>query len=337
MKIIQLLHTAAAIAKAVGTADGANDRRRGLRRLQNDGNDPTPPAPASNITCAADETPCHIETGDTESCAKAGETCPCYYTELQCSDPHFGEYCDSICCEWGVQERCHQQSSDPGYFDVFCASLASGGCPCPEGQTKCGRVMAHDGTVTSTGYCTSVCCDGLDEHGQQLQEQCFDENYDVSSCALIAQGGCPCPEGQTKCGSTEKWAGYCTDVCCGADEEACYDDAGKKSCSKKSKEEGCGSAGKSIGHWRSRVASTILAQGTGGQISYYSSIKDRKEKLLSLAQAQTTPAETLMPEVHHLIKHLEEEEAALFHAIRLGKKKRPAANSGGDEIVFSIL
>ena len=110
MKIIQLLHTAIVIAKVVGTADvdGANDRgRRGLRRLQNGGDDPAPPraVPESNaITCAADETPCHIETGTTESCARAGEACPCYFNERQCSDVRFGEYCDTICCEWGVQE-----------------------------------------------------------------------------------------------------------------------------------------------------------------------------------------------------------------------------------------
>jgi len=232
-----------------------------------------------------------------------------------------------------MYRRCRQPSSDPGYFDVFCAPLASGGCPCPEGQTKCGRVTTDDGTVTSEGYCTHICCDGDDEHGQPLQERCFDENYDVSSCALISQGGCPCPEGKTKCGSAEDWAGYCTDVCCEADEDACYDDAGNKSCSKKSNEEGCGSVGKRIGHWQSRVASTILSGGTGGQISYYSTMKDRKEVLLSLARAGDV---LISKDVHHLIKHLEEEEAALFHAIRLGTKKtRSSANNWGEEMAFS--
>ncbi len=45
-----------------------------------------------------------------------------------------------------------------------------------------------------TGYCTEVCCDEITE------ETCYsDITGHVESCALLSEGGCPCPEGETKC------------------------------------------------------------------------------------------------------------------------------------------
>ena len=45
------------------------------------------------------------------------------------------------------------------------------------------------------GCCTYICCD------DQTEETCYDyHSGTVKSCALIANGGCPCPEDQVKCG-----------------------------------------------------------------------------------------------------------------------------------------
>ena len=42
------------------------------------------------------------------------------------------------------------------------------------------------------GWCTDICCD------QRTEEYCYDN--DVGNyCALIANGGCPCPEGTERC------------------------------------------------------------------------------------------------------------------------------------------
>lgn len=294
MKTIRLIHSAAAISIVVGKEDW-QPRDRGLRRgLQ-----------TKNKTCdpTAGETPCHDELGAVVSCAEPDESCPCPGAESKCDSPRFGEYCDTVCCEWDAQERCHAPDpDDPAVWDVWCADVADGGCPCPDGEVKCG-VSEYDGGYS--GHCATLCCG----EGEQT---CYDEKYDPSHCASVADGGCSCPRGREKCGGTEDWAGYCTDVCCDADyEETCYDERGEKSCSEIS-QGGC-SRNTSYDHWKSRVASTILAKGTGGQVSYYSAIQTRRKKLL---------AEDAFPEWQKMAKHLESEEAALFHAIRLGDRKK---------------
>mmetsp|Transcript_21050 Transcript_21050/g.45636 ORF Transcript_21050/g.45636 Transcript_21050/m.45636 type:complete len:315 (-) Transcript_21050:83-1027(-) len=308
MKTIQLLQSAAAISIVVGKDNAPNNHRPSnnnnqhqhqhhLRRhLQ-----------FQNVTCAANETPCHLETDDVVACAKEGEDCPCYFNERRCSDEHFGDYCDTVCCEWGVQERCHEPSIDnPGFADVFCANIADGGCPCPEGETKCGT------SESSIGYCMAVCCDG------ELQQTCFDENYNPSYCAeegecRRSQSQSECSEGKIRCGGDDDWAGYCTNVCCEFDEETCYNDQGKNSCNKISLG-GC-SPNTSHDFWKSRLASTILAKGTASQVSYYSAMKSRKKELLASLDM-------------HMIRNLEAEEAALFHAIRI--RERGSSDRGGE-------
>lgn len=219
------------------------------------------------------------------------------------------------------------------YYDVWCANVDEGGCPCPAGEAKCG-VFEVDGG--HTGYCTPLCCDNDNDRDEgRLQEQqrqrqtCYDENYDPSYCAYVDEGGCPCPEGQIKCGGTEDWAGYCTEACCDHDEEACYDARGNKSCDK-ILEGGC-SLDTSYKYWESRVASTILSKGTGSQVSYYASIKGRKKQLLVAEDGDGASID-----IRKLIKYAEEEEAALFHAIRLGKEKKNAAKIEEVTMVTSI-
>jgi len=70
-----------------------------------------------------------------------------------------------------------------------------------------------------------VCCDDL------IEETCFSEYTGLAeSCALITDGGCPCPYGMKKCGATEAHAGYCASVCCGDGQELCYNMNGYQYC-----------------------------------------------------------------------------------------------------------
>jgi hypothetical protein len=106
--------------------------------------------------------------------------------------------------------------------------MSEGGCPCQEGQTKCGADLQNN----ITGYCiyieSDVCCDATTE------ETCYERDLITgeykASCKAIADGGCPCPEGWEKCGQDlqNNVAGWCinilTDVCCDATtEETCYE------------------------------------------------------------------------------------------------------------------
>ena len=100
------------------------------------------------------------------------------------------------------------------------------------------------------GWCTDVCCN------QKTEETCYDYDGGTSNyCALIADGGCPCPKGTEKCGQGKilqvtvlqrklnfislilmfhfayllsdldnNLAGWCTDICCDDEtKETCYD------------------------------------------------------------------------------------------------------------------
>lgn len=140
--------------------------------------------------------------------------------------------------------------------------------------------------------------------------------------ALISEGGCPCPDGQVKCGGTGDWAGYCTDECCNlATEETCYDANAKKSCRKIDEEGGCDADDTSYQMWASRFASVILSRGTGSQVAYYASIRERREKLLAAGEGSNED------EVATMMKHLEAEEASLFHAVRARKSRLPKKKS----------
>lgn len=111
-------------------------------------------------------------------------------------------------CNWESEETCYD---DIGNF-VECVPHADGGCPCPEGQEKC------DASKGDSGYCIEheYCCDWDSE------DTCYDDNWNVVGCVPYADGGCPCPEGQEKCGAL--WpkfyeAGYCTEFCCTDEQE----------------------------------------------------------------------------------------------------------------------
>ena len=70
------------------------------------------------------------------------------------------------------------------------------------------------------GYCIApdLCC-------AEDEELCYSDDWigTPESCALISEGGCPCPEGETKCGSEPdlNYSGYCTSLCW--EEQTCYD------------------------------------------------------------------------------------------------------------------
>ena len=39
--------------------------------------------------------------------------------------------------------------------------------------------------------------------------------WEETGCAALDEGGCPCPEGQVKCGAMPEWdyPGFCTEHC----------------------------------------------------------------------------------------------------------------------------
>lgn len=86
----------------------------------------------------------------------------------------------------------------------------------------------QDGTPTPEHYCAdlskdcpvAVCCD------IRTEETCFDAiTWDPIGCARYDRGGCPCPEGEVKCGANEFSSGYCTKLCCDwSTEQTCYDE-----------------------------------------------------------------------------------------------------------------
>jgi hypothetical protein len=130
------------------------------------------------------------------------------------------------CCDSDTEEICYDY--DDGYNKPFtnqyCAAIAGGGCPCPDDQVKCGQgkiilfLVANEQVINFislilmflitcslsdldndyAGYCTDVCCD------QKTEETCYNYDYETgtsnTTCAPIANGGCPCQENQVKCG-----------------------------------------------------------------------------------------------------------------------------------------
>jgi hypothetical protein len=120
---------------------------------------------------------------------------------------------DDLDCDWTNDEICY----DENWNEIGCEPYASGGCPCPAGQEKCGL----DIDIGWSGYCTEpeFCCEA-DE------ELCYDDDYNPTGCKLIADGGCPCKEGEEKCGAVLEWniGGYCTAFCCSDEEETCLDE-----------------------------------------------------------------------------------------------------------------
>ncbi|KAL7465812.1 hypothetical protein ACHAXS_006131 [Conticribra weissflogii] len=157
-------------------------------------------------------------TGHVESCALLSEGgCPCPEGETKCKG--LGDivgYCAKVCCDHSIEETCY--SIFTGDAEA-CALITDGGCPCSDGEIKCGVTDEY------AGYCTSVCCDEI------IEETCYSEYTGLAeSCALITDGGCPCPYGMKKCGATESYAGYCGNECCGDEQELCYNINGYQYC-----------------------------------------------------------------------------------------------------------
>ena len=69
-------------------------------------------------------------------------------------------------------------------------------------------------------YCAAVCCD-------DTEETCLGADYLPESCASIADGGCPCEEGEEKCDAdfANGVPGYCAPkgFCCDETEDECWD------------------------------------------------------------------------------------------------------------------
>lgn len=117
-----------------------------------------------------------------------------------------------------------------------------------------------------------VCCD------IRTEEICYDSvKKDPISCARYDEGGCPCPEGQVKCGKSEHTNGHCipSDTpCCDFDEQACSDGTCKKydegpcpaSSSRRQPDESSGSSSKDftvktrLGH--TRIGGTTKVEAT---------------------------------------------------------------------------
>ena len=130
-------------------------------------------------------------------------------------DNGYAGWCTDVCCNQKTEEYCYDYDGGSNY----CALIADGGCPCQESQVKCGQskilqvivlqrklnfisliLMFHFAYLLSDldnsypGWCTEICCD------QQTEETCYDYDGGSNYCALIADGGCPCPKGTERCG-----------------------------------------------------------------------------------------------------------------------------------------
>jgi hypothetical protein len=60
--------------------------------------------------------------------------------------------------------------------------------------------------------CNFICCNTT------TQETCYawdDSGNIIPSCALIADGGCPCPDGYEKCGADLNNEPYCAEIAAG--------------------------------------------------------------------------------------------------------------------------
>ncbi|KAL7489518.1 hypothetical protein ACHAW6_015195 [Cyclotella cf. meneghiniana] len=56
------------------------------------------------------------------------------------------------------------------------------------------------------------------------EQPCFDEYWNIISCAPYAEGGCKCPPGQQRCGANAIFIGYCASLCCDHETEySCWE------------------------------------------------------------------------------------------------------------------
>ena len=256
------------------------------------------------------EETCYDENG--MSCAKYSDGgCPCAENQTKCGAfEGYPGYCTDLCCDGSTEETCY----DENYSPVSCAKIDEGGCACPDGEEKCGANVDFGWP----GYCTDLCC-GFDE------ETCYDESYSPVSCANIAEGGCPCPDGEEKCGADVVfgWAGYCTALCCNWEtEETCYDENWYPISCAKYDEGGC-PFNTRYDHRKSQITAFIQTKGGGKDIALFHAINNRKEKVLERGSSKMSAIEQMTAV----------EEIALFHAITLRESNALTKTSG----VFSSM
>lgn len=106
---------------------------------------------------------------------------------------------EAVCCNVRTEETCYDETTEVA---TSCARYDEGGCPCPEGQVRCGV------SQFSSGYCTSLCCDWT------IEETCYDGNMEPAYCKRYDDGTCPNPSLNTQGvrinrsdGDDEKWNG----------------------------------------------------------------------------------------------------------------------------------
>ncbi|KAL7444217.1 hypothetical protein ACHAXH_007228 [Discostella pseudostelligera] len=181
------------------------------------------------VCCDSTEEACWDYADDgislTQYCASLADGgCSCPEGQEKCDgDPLNGiaSYCATICCDPYTEETCYDDDED-GKVNQYCTAFAEGGCPCPQGQEMCNADQLNG----FASYCAVVCCDSIKE------EICVDldeDGYVNQYCAAIAEGGCPCHEGQKKCNDPfNDGSSYCALVCCNGNEETCsyYDNEG---------------------------------------------------------------------------------------------------------------
>ncbi|KAL3775862.1 hypothetical protein ACHAW5_010156 [Stephanodiscus triporus] len=199
------------------------------------------PCPAGQERCGADlannntgwcaddccdlntEEICYNYTGciSNQYCAAISDGgCPCPDGTERCGadlENNVVGWCDVICCDAATQETCYEYY-DNGTYNGYCAAIADGGCPCPDGTERCGADLENN----VVGWCDVICCD------MATQETCYDWESGTYNgyCAAIADGGCPCPDGTERCGADleNNDVGWCDVICCNATtEETCYD------------------------------------------------------------------------------------------------------------------
>jgi hypothetical protein len=182
-----------------------------------------------NISCKDTEQSCMNDDNIVLSCGSwdgaggVGDGCACPEGLTKCYDgcawgPEV--LCTDVCCNdratdgSRLQETCYPNgASDPK--GKFCANVEDGGCPCPEGEKKCSGEF-DEYSKSPTGTCiknTSLCCD------YKTHETCGDF-MNPDSCALIADGGCPCADDEVKCNADQPtYAGYCAKISDGCSNE----------------------------------------------------------------------------------------------------------------------
>jgi len=148
------------------------------------------------------------------SCGTIEDGCSCPEGQTECIKGQ--GFCSNACCDQATEEHCYGPNNTS-----FCAKLATGGCPCPQGQERCGADLVNN----NIGWCTIECCDSLTDETCVEYDDGYNKPFTDQYCAAIAGGGCPCPEGQERCGADleNNLLGYCADVCCDQiTEETCY-------------------------------------------------------------------------------------------------------------------